>query len=101
MELKSVYAIDDQPNPLNEYGRTKLLGEQAVQKNGRLLYYSNIMGIWSTVITLSLPCKISGNKRPTNGSGRSVWPPNLDKNVSRIYGICYCRKSAIWCLSFV
>ena len=47
----------------------------------------------NTVITLSLPCKISGNKRPTNGSGRSVWPPNLDKNVSRIYGICYCRKA--------
>ena len=33
MELKEgVYAIDDQPNPLNEYGRTKLLGEQAVQE---------------------------------------------------------------------
>jgi len=29
---EGVYAIDDQPNPLNEYGRTKLLGEQAVQE---------------------------------------------------------------------
>lgn len=26
-----MYAPDDQPNPQNEYGRTKLLGEQAVQ----------------------------------------------------------------------
>ncbi|MGC3206676.1 sugar nucleotide-binding protein, partial [Enterococcus faecalis] len=29
---EGVYAIDDQPYPLNEYGRTKLLGEQAVQE---------------------------------------------------------------------
>jgi len=32
--VKELNTEDDEPNPLNEYGRTKLMGEQAVQESG-------------------------------------------------------------------
>ncbi len=37
-EKKSPYTPDDKPNPLNIYGKTKLEGEKAVQKNCKKYY---------------------------------------------------------------
>jgi dTDP-4-dehydrorhamnose reductase len=33
-ELRAPYGIEDSPNPQTEYGRSKILGEQAVQESG-------------------------------------------------------------------
>ena len=102
MELKEgVYAIDDQPNPLNEYGRTKLLGEQAVQEildDYYIIRTSWVFGQYGHNFVYH--AKLAETRDQLKVVDDQFGRPT-DKNVSRIYGICYCRKSAIWCLSFV
>ena len=53
------WEVDDRPDPQTEYGRTKRMGEELVEKYSSRFYIIRTAWVFGTTVkTLSLPCKI-------------------------------------------
>lgn len=77
------YATDDTPNPQNEYGRTKLLGEQMVAKylqNYYIIRTSWVFGKYGHNFVYTMRCLAETHDKITvvnDQFGRPTWTRNL------------------------
>ena len=91
LKVDGEYAVDDETNPQNEYGKAKLLGEKAVQNTLEKYYIirtSWVFGQYGNNFVFTMQRLAKTNKRLTvvnDQYGRPTWTRTLAEFIQYVY----------------